>query len=487
MRSEHSEFLELNPEPAPAPAARRTKIVATLGPATESPEVIEQLIKAGMNVARINMSHAGPENTRALVERVRQSAARAGRTVGVMMDLQGPAIRTGDLPISLDLKPGERIALTVRGEKSEEQHSVDVNYDELVEDIKAGDVVVVDNGMIQLRVLEKRRNQLTCEVLTEGTLGSRRHINLPGVRVNLPALTDKDLKDVELGIEMGVDFIAMSFVREAEDVLKLKAILEYRRAPQKVIAKLEDQEGIRNLQEIIEAADGIMVARGDLGIEWPFEELPIIQRRIVKHCVIRGKPVIVATHMLESMIGSPSPTRAEITDVSNAVFEQADAIMLSGETSVGRYPVKCIEIMDRIARRTERSGGANYAERARMDSLGAKLAKAAFVMSQEVRAQALMVFTRKGSMARNAAWLRPLHSPIYAFTDNPQLLSQLTLYWGITPYQLEFAEHPEQTFEKAVKLLRERGLVAAGGSVVAVTEVDVGGKLVDTILMETIE
>jgi pyruvate kinase len=477
----------LSTSPAGERHRRRTKIIATLGPATDSPAMLEQLILAGMNVARINMSHAGADSTRELVKRIRSVADKLGRSVGILMDLQGPAIRTGDLAVSLNLKPGERIALTVRGEKSVEERSVDVNYDQLVEDIKVGDHVVVDNGMIQLKVLEKRRNQLTCEVLTEGVLGSRRHINLPGVRVNLPALTDKDIKDVELGIETGVDFIAMSFCREAADVTRLKAILDYRRAPQKVIAKLEDQEGIRNVHEIIEAADGIMVARGDLGMECPLEELPIIQRRVVKACIVRGKPVIVATHMLESMIESPSPTRAEITDVANAVYEQADAIMLSGETSVGKYPVKCIEIMDRIARRIERSGGAGYADLAKMDSLGAKLVKAAYVMSKEVSAEALVVFTRKGSMAHNAAWLRPMHSPLYAFTDNPSLLNQLTLLWGITPFLVQFAENPESNFEQAVKLLKQLALVQSGGNVVAVTEVDVGGKLIDTILMERVE
>lgn len=483
--SENSEILPAHP--AHLVHMRRTKIIATLGPASDSAEMIDALISAGMNVARINMSHATPATTRETVARLREAANRRQRHIGILMDLQGPAIRTGDLPTSLNLKPGERIALTVRGEKSEEQRSVDVNYDQLVDDIRIGDVVVVDNGMIQLRVLEKRRNQLTCEVLTEGVLGSRRHINLPGVRVNLPALTDKDIKDVELGIELGVDYIAMSFCREAADVLRLKAILDYRKAPQRVIAKLEDQEGIRNVSAIIDAADGIMVARGDLGMECPLEELPIIQRRVVKQCIIRGKPVIVATHMLESMIENPSPTRAEITDVSNAVYEQADAIMLSGETSVGRYPVKCIEIMDRIAKRVERSGGANYAEKARMDSLGAKMVKAAFVLSQEVNAEALIVFTRKGSMARNAAWLRPLHSPIYAFTDSPILLNQLTLHWGTTPFLIEFAANPETNFDRAIKILKERGLVRAGSNVVAVTEVEVGGRLIDTILLEAIE
>lgn len=483
--SENSEVLSENP--VASAHARRTKIVATLGPATNTVEMIEALMVAGLDLARINMSHATQETTRQTVAMIREASARRQRRVGILMDLQGPAIRTGDLPTSLNLKPGERIALTVRGEKSEEQRSVDVNYDQLVDDIRIGDIVAVDNGMIQLRVLEKRRNQLTCEVLTEGVLGSRRHINLPGVRVNLPALTDKDLSDVELGIELGVDYIAMSFCREAADVMRLKAIIDYRKATQRVIAKLEDQEGIRNVGAIIEAADGIMVARGDLGMECPFEELPIIQRRVVKQCITRGKPVIVATHMLESMIESPSPTRAEITDVSNAVYEQADAIMLSGETSVGRYPVKCIEVMDRIARRTERSGGANYAELARMNSLGAKMVKSATVLCKEVNADALLVFTRRGSMARNAAWLRPQRTPIYAFTDNPSLLNQLTLHWGTTPFLIEFGTNPETNFGRAVALLKDLGLIRSGSRVVAVTEVDVIGHLIDTILMECIE
>jgi pyruvate kinase len=467
--------------------SRKTKIIATIGPATMDVGMIENLVSAGMDIARINMSHARPDQVREMVQSIREISAKGPRRVGILMDLQGPAIRTGDLLEPLHLMPGDRIALTVRGEVDAELPSIAVNYDDLVHDIKVGDAVLVDNGNLHLKVLEKRANRITCEVITQGTLGSRRHINLPGVRVSLPALTDKDIQDVDLGIELGVDFIALSFCREPEDVLRLKGILDYRRARQKVIAKLEDQQAIRNLEEIIENADGIMVARGDLGIECPYEELPIIQRRIVKTCIIRGKPVIVATHMLESMIESPSPTRAEITDVSNAVFEQADAIMLSGETSVGKYPVKCIDMMDRIARRVERSGGANYAQMARMDTLGARLVKSANVLTKEVGAEALVVFTRTGRMARNAAWLRPLHSPIYAFTDNELLLNQLTLYWGIKPYFLQFHEDPAMNARNAVDLLKKENRIGSGSNVVVVTAVNISGRLVDTILMETVE
>jgi pyruvate kinase len=465
---------------------RRTKIIATAGPATRSPEMLTSLIRAGADLVRINMSHSNKDQARELVTRVRQASRDVGRQVGLLMDLQGPAIRTGDIQGSLDLVPGQRIALTVRGEQSEEEHSVDVNYDQLVDDIRIDDIVQVDNGAIQLKVLEKRRNQLTCEVVTPGVLGSRRHINLPGVRVNLPALTDKDMVDVETAIELGVDIIAMSFVREAEDVSKLRGILDYRKAPQKIMAKLEDQEGVRNLDAIIEQADAIMVARGDLGIEVPIEELPIIQRRIVKNCILRGCPVVVATHMLESMIESPMPTRAEITDVANAVYEQASAIMLSGETSVGKYPVKCVEIMDRIARRIELSGGAGYAEKAEMDSMGARLVKAATVLAKELKAKALVVFTRTGGMARNAAWLRPLHTPLFAFTNSETLLHQLTLYWGVRPFHIAFSEDPINNVDNAIKVLRDAGLVASGDQVVAVTEVTYQGKLVDTILTEEV-
>ena len=315
---------------------RKTKIIATLGPATDSPEIIGQLIDAGVNIARLNMSHAPHDWVRRVVGDIRAAATERHLSVGIMMDTQGPAIRTGDLPASLDLKPGQKFTLTVRGERSEELHSVDVNYENFVKDIDIGDVVLLDNGAIQMKVLAKSGNKVECEVLTEGTLGSRRHINLPGVRVSLPALTAKDLADVEVGLELGVDYIALSFVREAKDIQQLKAIIESAPHRPLIIAKIEDQQAVKNLNEIINEADAIMVARGDLGIEVPYEELPIIQRKIVKTCLRVGRPVIVATHMLESMIESPMPTRAEVTDVANAVFEQTDAIMLSGETTVGK-------------------------------------------------------------------------------------------------------------------------------------------------------
>lgn len=468
------------------PDLRRTKIIATLGPATHSPPMIERLIAAGVNVFRLNMSHARHEQTRADVASIRAAAQKLDAVVGILMDTQGPAIRTGERSTDLKLEPGQIIALTVRGETSEEYASVDVNYDDLVNDISVGDVVVVDNGNIKLKVLAKKRNQLDCEVLTEGTLGSRRHINLPGVRVNLPALTDKDIADIELGIELGVDYFAMSFVRQAEDVQRLRAILDYRKATQKIVAKLEDQSGVRNVDAILDVADGVMIARGDLGIEVPFEDLPPLQRRLVKRCILRGKPVIVATHMLESMIESPSPTRAEVTDVANAVYEQADAIMLSGETSVGKYPLECVAVMDKIARRIERSGGANFARMAELTDLYAKIVRQAADLAQDIDAAAMVVFTRTGRMAHHAAWTRVMRSRLVAFTNNPVLLPQLTLAWGIQPVLMDFSDDPNQTVRDAEDVLLQRKLVSPGSRVLFVSEATIQGKRVETIQIETV-
>src|SRR5437762_3890335 len=343
---------------------RRTKIICTLGPATEKTETLRALLNAGADIFRFNMSHAKHDWVREIIPRIRKIAAEIPRPAAILLDTQGPAIRTGELKSDLKLKPGDILEFTVRGAKSEEKYSVDVNYEGLVNDISVGDVVLVDNGVMRLLVLQKKRNRIRCKVLTPGVLGSRRHINLPGVRVNLPPLTEKDLQDIALGVELKVDFVALSFARKKSDLQELRRVLKKARSRAQVVAKIEDQSAVRHIGQMIDAADVVMIARGDLGIECPMEELPIIRRNIVKRCLRIGKPVIVATHMLESMIENPVPTLAEITDVANAVFDQADAIMLSGETTVGRYPLQCLEVFDRIAQRIERSGGADFHERA---------------------------------------------------------------------------------------------------------------------------
>jgi len=466
---------------------RKTKIIATLGPATESAEMIGKLMDAGVNVFRLNMSHATHDWVRRLVKDIRAAAAARRIHIGIMMDTQGPAIRTGDIGVPLDLQPGQKFTLTVRGERSEEERSVDVNYANFVNDINVGDVVLIDNGAIEMKVLAKAGNKVECEVLTAGKLGSRRHINLPGVKVSLPALTAKDIKDVRLGLEVGVDLIALSFVREARDLLQLRELFEPGKFHPLVIAKIEDQQAVTNLESIVQEADGIMVARGDLGIEIPYEELPIVQRRIVKTCLRVGKPVIVATHMLESMIESPMPTRAEVTDVANAVFEQADAIMLSGETTVGKYPLKCIEVFDRIATRIERSGSAQFHDAAELTNARQKLVKSAVVMANELKASAILAFTRHGHMARYAAWMRPRYSPVYALCDNEKSANELTLNWGVTPFVTEFDFiQPQNTIENALKNLTEQGRLKKGDTVVIIGAISVGTEIVDAVQMRTV-
>jgi pyruvate kinase len=461
---------------------RNTKIIVTLGPASDSPEMLARLIEAGVNIFRLNMSHAPHDWTRRVVRDIREAAAARDAMVGILMDTQGPAIRTGDLPVPLDLKPGQKFTFTVRGAKSEEENSVDVNYADFINDISVSDTVLVDNGAIQMKVLAKKGNKVECEVLTDGKLGSRRHINLPGVKVSLPALTAKDEADVKLGLETGVDFIALSFVRNARDVRQLKALVRGAPRPPLIIAKIEDQEAVKHLEAIIQQADGIMVARGDLGIEVPYEELPIIQRRIVKTCLRIGRPVIVATHMLESMIQSPMPTRAEVTDVANAVFEQADAIMLSGETTVGKYPIKCVEVFDRIAARIERSGGANYWEHAELTDPREKIAKSAVVMANELRAHAIMTLIRNGSMTRSISWLRPRYSTIYAVGPNPEVAEELTLNWGVVPLIMKFdPANLEKNIESALHNLVERRLLRGGSQVVVVSSISAGNRSVDAV------
>ena len=466
---------------------RKTKIIATLGPATDSPEMLGKLMDAGLNIARLNMSHATHDWVRRVVRDLRAGAESRGRAVGILMDTQGPAIRTGDLPVPLDLQPGQKFVLTVRGERSEEERSVDVNYENFVNDISVDDIVLLDNGQIHMRVLAKQHNKVECEVLTPGKLGSRRHINLPGVKVSLPALTAKDLADVQLGLEMGVDFIALSFVREAKDVQQLQAVIAHANPRPLIIAKIEDQQAILNLNEIANVADAVMVARGDLGIEVPYEELPIIQRRIVKTCLRLGRPVIVATHMLESMIQSPMPTRAEVTDVANAVYEQADAIMLSGETTVGHYPLQCVEVFDRIACRIERSGGANYQEHAQFTNARQKLVKSAVVMADELRAEAILVFTNTGTMARYTAWMRPRYSPVYGVCSSQAVANSLTLDWGVTPVLVSFGqEQREQTIDRTVQLLVSQGQLHRGGTIVIISSIHSGETLVNAVQMRVV-
>ena len=469
---------------------RKTKIIATLGPATDSAEMLERLILAGVNVLRLNMSHAKPEWVRRVVQDIRNLAERHKRAVGILLDTQGPSIRTGDVAQKIPLSVGERFTFTVRGKVPTEGKWTSVGYDQFADDVHTGDTLIVDNGEMKMRIVSKTIDTVECEVLTEGTLGSRRHINLPGVHVSLPSLTDKDKDYIRLLLEVGVDYVALSFVREPHDIELLRAFLKQHPSahqPQ-IVAKIEHQFAVNHFDAIAREADVIMVARGDLGIECNYEELPIIQRRIVKTCQQLGRPVIVATHMLESMIQSPLPTRAEITDVANAVFEQSDAIMLSGETTVGKYPLGCIEVMDTIARRIERSGGANYQERAEMTSARQKLVRSAVGLADDLKADAMLVFTKRGHMARFASWMRPRHSAIYAFTDRWPTADGLTLLRGVLPRVIAFnSENPDQTVDTAVAQLMADGLLRRGNTVVVVTNMASGDRIVDGVKIRTLD
>ncbi len=466
---------------------RKTKIICTLGPATEKTETIRKLIEEGADVCRLNMSHATHEWVRQIVPRVRRVARKVGRPVALLLDTQGPAIRTGDLKTNIHLKPGDVLEFTVRGAKSRAPCSVDVNYPGFADDVAVGNTILVDNGLIKLVVMEKGRDRVLTRVLTHAVLGSRRHINLPRIHVNLPALTEKDIADVALGTELGLDFVALSFVRERRDIEQLRRLLVKRKSKAQIVAKIEDQLAVRSIEEMIECADVIMVARGDLGIECPIEELPIIQRRIVKKCIRLGKPVIVATQLLESMITNPMPTRAEITDVANAVFEQADALMLSAETTLGRYPVECVEVLKRVAMRIERSGGADYAKDALLENVRQKTVASAVMLADSLPDSKLVVFTLRGRMARYTSNLRPRRAPIFAFTPNQEVYRQLALYWGVLPFRIDFGKNANETIASAEKFLRRNKLAASGNRMVIVSDMTMGHAMIDSIQLRVLK
>jgi pyruvate kinase len=479
------------PRMTPVPF-RRTKIIATLGPATESEEMLVKLMQAGVDVVRLNMAHATHDWTRAIIRRIRDASKRAGQEVAIMMDIKGPEIRTGDVALPIELKAGEIFDFSVKPQaestRAEEIRSVDVNYRNLVNDIQVGDTVLVDNGLIRLEVLEKNDARIRCRVLTPGELKSRRHINLPGVHVNLPSFTEKDRGDTLVGIEEGIDFVALSFVREAADIHDLRNFLKEHGSSARIVAKIEDQSAIDHLDEIIRATDVLMVARGDLGIEIPYEDLPVVQRRAVSTCLAIGRPVIIATHMLESMIGQPIPTRAEITDVANAVYERADCVMLSGETTVGKYPLECVRVLEKIARRIEDEMSADIAEPAVFLAERMKLLRSAVVMANELPRSALLCFTRRGITAAGLAAHRPTCAPILAVTDSLDTLRHLKMVRSVEPFLLQPFGDPEKTLERAVASLRHLGRLRTGDKLVVVSDVMTNTNVrIDSIQLRTVE
>ncbi len=455
--------------------------------------MLERLIRVGADVVRLNMAHANHDWTRMIVRRIRAVSKKVGREIAIMMDIKGPEIRTGDLAAPIQLKAGESFDFTVRpgaaGDNAEEVRSVDVNYKDLINDISVGDIVLVDNGLLRFEVLEKKDNRIRCKVLTAGQLSSRRHINLPGVKVNLPAFTDKDRKDTLVGIEEGIDFIAMSFVRESADIEQLREFLRWHDSRIQIIAKIEDQSAIENLESIVQSCDALMVARGDLGIECPFEELPIIQRRAVETCRAHGRPVIIATHMLESMISQPMPTRAEITDVANAVEELADCVMLSGETTIGRYPIECIQILDKIARRSEAEQMENTVpvQGVILGSDKMKVLSSAVVMANELPGSAIITFTRRGFIAQGLAALCPRQAPILAFTPNEQTFRQMRLLRGVEPWLMPLSSDPDTTIEQACLILQKAGRIQPGQKLVISTDLLSQNRLFDSVQLRTMK
>ena len=450
---------------------RRTKIICTVGPAIASYEKLKAMKKAGMDVARINMSHATQGDALKVIRWVKRLNRNAQFPMAVLLDTQGPEIRTGEISDPMNLATGDIVSLSVRDDRFVEQNSIMVNYDELVDVVKVGGTITVDNGLINFKVLEKDSNKLTCEVLDGGTLGSRKHVNLPGIRVNLPAITAKDLSDIEFGCENDVDYIALSFVRKPEDVLELRRLLVRKKSRAGIVAKIEDQEGVTNVNRIAALSDGVMVARGDLGIETDIADLPNVQRRIVHACAEQGVRSIVATHLLESMIDNPIPTRAEVTDVANAIYEGVDAIMLSGETSVGKFPIKCVEQLNKIAQRTERFPGLGYERSLKLKHEKQHVAVHAVALAESLEAKGIVVITRHGLTADFVTSARPHKVPIFAFTNQEKTLRKLALNRAVNPYRIPFSADSEKMLARAFKMLVTEAHMELNSKLVVVSDV----------------
>tara|TARA_Y100000389_G_scaffold26339_1_gene22672 strand:- start:14538 stop:15950 length:1413 start_codon:yes stop_codon:yes gene_type:complete len=435
--------------------AIKTKIIATIGPSTNTYDSLKKLHKAGMNVARINMSHAthtDAQNIIDLVQQINSEQSVDHGPIGLLLDTQGPEIRTGTNQSDMDLTVGDIVNLTIREDLDVETSSIQINYKGLIKSVSKGSRISLDNGLINFKVLAKDKENLTCKVLDGGKLGSKRHVNLPGVRVDLPSITKKDRKDILLAIKNNVSFIALSFVRSAQDINDLRDILNKKKSSARIIAKIENQEGLDNIHEITKATDIVMVARGDLGIETDLADLPNIQRRIMYVTAKWGKRSIVATHLLESMIVNPTPTRAEVTDVANAIYEGADAVMLSGETSVGKYPVQCIKMLKNIAAKTENFRTLGYEKFLTDTSDWQNIAIAARDLATRINADGIVVVTRSGQTADVISSTKPFRMPIHAFTNNQQTFQQLSLVGGMQPYFMKSISNQASAINK-IKLI----------------------------------
>ena len=442
---------------------RRTKIICTLGPATGSLEKIRELIRAGMDVARLNFSHGTPETHARFAQWVRQASRDVGRPVALLQDLGGPKIRTGTLGArrSVALRQGQRFWLTAK-ETEGSSRRVSISYPRLARDVRRGNKILLDDGLIELRVVGKKGDEVETEVVQGGLLKEHKGVNLPGIRLRVEALTEKDEADLAYGIGLGVDYVALSFVRRAGDVRRVKQILRGRKAAIPVIAKLEKPEAIENLDAILAVSDGVMVARGDLGVEMAPERVPLIQKRIIQRAAQMRLPVITATQMLESMTLHLRPTRAEASDVANAILDGTDAVMLSGETASGRHPIEAVEMMARIAEEADQTRPeTDLRRRGRSLDIAETVCESVVHAAQILKVRAIIAFTRSGSTAELISKYRPSR-PVYAFCHEERIACRAALYWGVVPLVLPLELDADSTLAEAEAELLRRRLISPG-------------------------
>ena len=456
---------------------RKTKIVCTLGPATDGEGVLREMMLAGMNVARFNFSHGTHPEHKARLEQVKALRQELNLPVAAMLDTKGPEVRLKNFAGgSVTLQEGQEFTLTVEDVEGDATRCA-VTYAELPQDVKAGDTILLDDGLVRLTVLSTTASAIRCRVENGGVMKDHKGVNVPGVSLSMPYMSQQDREDILFGMEEGFDFIAASFVRSAADVRELRKLLESRKSRIRIIAKIENQEGINNLTEILAAADGIMVARGDMGVEIDFTEIPAIQKNMIAQCVAAGKPVITATQMLDSMIENPRPTRAEITDVANAVYDGTSAIMLSGETAAGKYPVEAVQTMAAIAERTE--ADINYFGRMRNMTpdirlgIGGATAHAACTTATDTNASAIITVTKSGATPRLISRFRP-ETPIVACVMDEPVQRQLSLTWGVKPIIMDYVQSTDEMIEGAVSAAQKAGLIHDGEIAVVTAGVPAG-------------
>ena len=456
---------------------RKTKIVCTIGPASDSLEMMKKMIEAGMDVARLNFSHGTHEEHEARINRLRQAMEETGKSIALMLDTKGPEIRTGYVKgDQVTLKEGSQVVITTEDILGDEKRFSITNRT-LPQIVAAGNTIMIADGMLQLEVISTTDTEILCKVITGGELGNQKNVNVPGVSLDLPSLTEKDIDDINFGIEQGVDFIAASFVRRSSDVLAIRRLLESRDADIHIISKIENEEGVKNIDDIIKVSNGIMVARGDMWVVIPAQDVPLIQKTIIKKCNRVGKPVITATQMLDSMIRNPRPTRAEASDVANAILDGTDAVMLSGETAAGKYPLEAVRMMSRIAERTEES--LDYENillqrtAERPNTTTDAISHASCSIAQDLGAVAIITSTKSGFTARSVSKYRP-RAPVIAVCPDERVRRKLCLVWGVQPLPTEDINNTDEMIKKAVDTSLNEGLIKCGDLIVITAGVPAG-------------